>query len=240
MQNRYACDVGDFGKLGMLRLIEKQGLSVGVNWYLVADESHNNDGKHVGYIHDKKFATCDDELLCALEHILGQKDRSVYALEKAHLLENDKFFSDELCKPSESEYAARKLWHQRALEELNDCDIIFLDPDNGLIPPSVGRGSDKSIKYVLPEEIIDYYKAGYSVVFYNHRTRESLDKYLTRFTKLFGAEDLSGATIKGISYKRGTVRDYFFILQEKHVEQVQNVFKQMMSGKWSEHFQVIL
>lgn len=55
MQDRYTGDVGDFGKLGMLRLIEKSGLSVGVNWDLVRDELHNNDGKNVGYLDDKKF-----------------------------------------------------------------------------------------------------------------------------------------------------------------------------------------
>lgn len=240
MQNRYACDVGDFGKLGMLRLVEKQGLSVGVNWYLVDDELHNNDGKHIGYIRDKKFEGCDDELLSALEQIIKQGDRSVYALEKAHLLKTDIFFSDVLYKPSEGEYVARNLWHQSALEALNTCDIVFLDPDNGLIPPSVGRGSDKSIKYVLPEEILDYYKAGHSVVFYNHRTRESLDKYLSRFTKLFEAEVLKGATIRGMSYKRGTVRDYFFILQERHVEQVNSIFEPLLKNNWKKHFQIIL
>ena len=52
MQNRYACDVGDFGKIGMLRCLEKEKMRIGVNWYLVEDESHNNDGKHIGYLKD--------------------------------------------------------------------------------------------------------------------------------------------------------------------------------------------
>jgi len=123
---------------------------------------------------------------------------------------------------------------------VRDCDIVFLDPDNGLLPPSVGRGSDKSIKYVLPEEIIDYYKFGQNEVFYNHRTREQLDTYLARFKKVFHADELDGATIKGISYKRGTVRDYFFVLRKEHVEQVQRVFNQLSNEKWGKHFQVIM
>jgi len=60
MQDRYAGDVGDFGKFGMLRCIENTGLRVGVNWYLVGDESHNNDGKHIGYLEDDKYRGCDD------------------------------------------------------------------------------------------------------------------------------------------------------------------------------------
>lgn len=61
MQNRYAADVGDFRKFGMLRLLERQGLQIGINWYLAGDECHNQDGKHVGYLNDKKLNHCDDE-----------------------------------------------------------------------------------------------------------------------------------------------------------------------------------
>ena len=35
MQDRYAGDVGDYGKIGLLRCLEKQGFNIGINWYLV-------------------------------------------------------------------------------------------------------------------------------------------------------------------------------------------------------------
>ena len=47
MQDRYAADVGDFEKLGMLRELETNGLKVGIKWYLIPNESHNADGKHI-------------------------------------------------------------------------------------------------------------------------------------------------------------------------------------------------
>ena len=55
MQDRYSGDVGDFLKLGLLRWLtaaddEHPGLSLGMLWYLTADESHNDDGKHTGYL----------------------------------------------------------------------------------------------------------------------------------------------------------------------------------------------
>ena len=46
MQNRYTGDIGDFGKLGLLRVLQDAGFSIGVNWYLTPDENHNQDGKH--------------------------------------------------------------------------------------------------------------------------------------------------------------------------------------------------
>ena len=35
MQDRYAGDIGDFGKIGLLKALYTQGLSIGVNWYRV-------------------------------------------------------------------------------------------------------------------------------------------------------------------------------------------------------------
>ena len=49
MQDRYTGDIGDFGKLGLLRWLSTS-LSIGVNWYLVPDESHNGDGRHTNYV----------------------------------------------------------------------------------------------------------------------------------------------------------------------------------------------
>ncbi len=47
MQNRYTGDIGDFSKLGLLRVLHAARLSIGLNWYLTPDETHNNDGGHV-------------------------------------------------------------------------------------------------------------------------------------------------------------------------------------------------
>ena len=37
MQDRYAGDIGDYGKLGLLRSLSRTGLRIGVNWYLTPD-----------------------------------------------------------------------------------------------------------------------------------------------------------------------------------------------------------
>lgn len=239
MQNRYAGDVGDFGKLGMLRRIEKSGISVGVNWYLVGDENHNNDGKHIGYLENEKFRGCDDELLEKLRSMIAQKHRTVFELENLEPLKTKKYFYERLYEPKRKDCVTRSEWHAHALNSMTGCDLVFLDPDNGLLPKSVGSASDKSIKYVLPEEIIDYYKAGHSVVFYSHRTREQLEVYLQRFANLFNATELHGATVRGLSYRRGTVRDYFFIIHEAHLEKIEAGIQRLVDAKWREHFSVI-
>lgn len=50
MQNRYTGDIGDFSKLGLLRALRNADLSIGLNWYLTPDETHNSDGRHVSYL----------------------------------------------------------------------------------------------------------------------------------------------------------------------------------------------
>ena len=43
MQDRYTGDIGDYGKLGMLRYLAAAGLRVGVNWYRTPDEDHGGN-----------------------------------------------------------------------------------------------------------------------------------------------------------------------------------------------------
>ena len=50
MQDRYVGDIGDYGKLGLLRSLAAAGLLIGVNWYRTPDENHNEDGKFIQYL----------------------------------------------------------------------------------------------------------------------------------------------------------------------------------------------
>ncbi|MBQ4249668.1 MAG: hypothetical protein II705_06450, partial [Clostridia bacterium] len=68
MQDRYAGDVGDYGKFALLRAMEAQGLKVGVNWYLaktLPSEIHD-DGK---YRIPAQYENLDPELSAALNRV---------------------------------------------------------------------------------------------------------------------------------------------------------------------------
>ena len=47
MQNRYVGDIGDFGKYHLLQELSMPDLKLGIVWYLIPNENHNSDGKHV-------------------------------------------------------------------------------------------------------------------------------------------------------------------------------------------------
>ena len=104
-------------------------------------------------------------------------------MEKANLIPNANYYN-KLLKPGNDKSFNRSEWFKGSLEELSKSDIIFCDPDNGLIIKSVSQNSIKSDKYILHDELVSYYQAGKSIIFYNHRCREQETKYLQRFQAL--------------------------------------------------------
>lgn len=64
--------IGDFGKYGLLRCISKTNLTLGVNWYLAPDESHNADGKHITYLNNNNDRYFDKELFDILKDIIDK------------------------------------------------------------------------------------------------------------------------------------------------------------------------
>lgn len=239
MQDRYAGDVGDFGKLGLLRQIANTGLKTGINWYLTfkPEEHMKEDGKHIAYLDNKLFRQCDDELLESLRIVI-RHNRSTAALEQAKQVPNACYYS-EILKPGNDRSFSREIWHENALAALGSSELIFCDPDNGLLVKSVSLSSSKSDKYVTKEELISYYLSGKSVVFYNHRCREKESVYLQRFVSLRQCGELTNAIWKGLKFVRGTVRDYLFILQPVHVDKVNSAIENMMHSNWNRHFSVL-
>lgn len=137
---------------------------------------------------------------------------------------------------SPSQTFSRRDWHIKALEVLRCADIVFLDPDNGLLVKSVSAGSTKSNKYVIPNEIADYFAAGKTVFIYNHRCREQESVYLQRFDWMHEDSILKNAVITGVTFKRGTVRDYIFALQPSHAAIIMECVDNMLQSSWGNHF----
>ena len=238
MQNRYAGDVGDYGKYGMLRTIcQYRNIKLGINWYLVPDEGHNNDGMYTSYLKPEKerdFKPCDPELYDVLQAIIHENKRSVREIQdRAILPQNTVFNANPLSFESIGDYARhRNNWHQTALESLKDCDIVFLDPDNGLEVKSYSKTSSSGKKYVFYDELSSYYERGQSLIIYNHRDRKPEEKYIERFQKIREYVNDIGDMFY-LRFNRFSVRDYVFVLQPEHEECVRNSVEEMLKGSWA-------
>src|SRR4030042_1594735 len=205
MQNRYVGDVGDFGKYGLLRAFclpgsdASRALSLAVVWYLVPDE-RNADGKHTGYLDDRAAANlkwyrdCDPPLYGQLAEIV-RGTRHVTSIRNSGILPaGTVFFEEPLAfdgtphigpAAREARLRLRTDWLQRALDASAGCDVVFVDPDNGL-ESGTKRHHKRGPKFVYFDELESYLRRGQSLVIYHHMARNcsALEQIRERFTQM--------------------------------------------------------
>jgi len=225
MQNRYVGDIGDYGKYALLRCLVKSGYSLGINWYLTPDESHNADGKHTTYLQKGIHRNYDEELFDCLKELVDNNRRSVFQVQQAMIFPENTLFYDDILEfggvaDVEKRRMIRKTWHTNACNQLENSELVFLDPDNGFQVDSVSLTSQKGNKYIGLTELISYYTNGKSIVFYNHRERKKEEDYLDKFRTLQRNPAFEGAVWQGLKFPSGTVRDYIFILQPNHAVKI--------------------
>jgi hypothetical protein len=166
MQDRYAGDVGDFGKLALLRVLAPNR-RLGICWYLTdGGREVNSDGRYLGYLdRPGRFRNLDAELFDALRHYRDElragRRRSVESLEQLDLLPRTTLFHRALCPRA----SARTAWASEMLASMGDADLVFLDPDNGL------EGAEPTPKRVSLDELRLMRRPGRAVLVYQHQTR---------------------------------------------------------------------
>ena len=240
MQDRYTGDLGDFSKLGILRALQTTGLSIGVNWYLTPDENHNGDGRHVKYLNQEEYKACDEALWLELKNIVENNHRKACCLESESILKAH-FYSERLDfrgKTKAERELMRKAWHDKALKALVGNDIACVDPDNGLIVPSA-VGKPKENKYVLCDELADYYAQHSSVIYYQHKARKQDDFYIRQHEKLIHAPEFADSKGFALKFITTSQRYYFFIIQPQHQEIIEKAVLEILAGPWKNHFIIL-
>lgn len=185
MQDGYAGDVGDFGKFGLVRAL-CQGLHLGLVWYYNSVTKTSGDGNLTNYsIH----RDCDPDLYDRLALIAGKKGKSISDLQDAGILPQDTcFYSVPLptAAPAltrerrERAVEERHAWCEGALKAVAGCDVIFLDPDNGLAPNKVNKWAKRGRKYVFPDELWRFLESGRTVILYQHQRRQKIEDQIAR------------------------------------------------------------
>lgn len=174
MQNRYVADISDYVKLAILRALAP-GRRLGVAWWLFPDESHSGDGGHREYLkRPNEWKRFDPELFEALLKIDKEGRLDVCALEDAAVLPSAVFAHDLLPRAVRHFSllpAARSAWLAEVKSRLKDCNLVFLDPDNGIAPPGLRLTRRSAGKSVMIEEIRDLQEGGRALVVYHHQTR---------------------------------------------------------------------
>ena len=229
MQDKYTGDIGDYAKYALLRLIRKvEGGRLGVAWYLYPDET-NGDGGHLEYLdrrRRKDWEQLDKELYWKLKAIVERKARRVASIERDSgiLGSNTKFFSKRLTPPHSitintvANYQHRKEWRREwfeaSLRKLVDCNVIFVDPDNGLYETEKFRyGTVKHWKRIPLREVEILADGGRrTVVVYHHHTR----KHDNIQEINYWLNELGGNAI-AVRSKAWSSRSFFIVNPSKHL-----------------------
>ena len=247
MQDRYFGDVGDFGKYGLLRALTGAHSAtppsrLGIVWYLVGDETHNNDGKHVGYLGQPRYRLCDPVLFDGL-HSVALLTRSVGRLASLGVFPSDTVYFDEpidLGHVFHSERAhARSDWLVRALAATKESELVFCDPDNGITERSGTIISPRGGKFVDLDEIAAFYARGQSVVVYHHgdRTAPVPVQAMRRADQLRGATGARGLLC--LRFRRGTTRLFFVVPSEECSDLLTLRSLEFLRSAWGQHFDML-
>ena len=236
MKNQYVGDIGDYGKYGLLRFLARQGIKIGVNWYLT-DDDESADGKFTNYLDKPEDQVCDPDLFDALKEIVAHgKDKSVKMVQDAGLIPGAEYFGEKL-KGSKLEVSAReldrRLWFNNSELMLGDSELVFADPDNGISFTKTARNKG-SEKFVLPEEICRYYYNGRNVVYYCHKGRRKPEEWEKAKTQI--RQYIRDAQILAVTFCRGTQRSYIFVIHPDRYQKYEQMLRAFLQTEWRRMF----
>lgn len=258
MQDRYTGDLGDYGKYGLLRQLcglrddNAEPLRLGVAWYRPEPETvksdPDNDGKFTAYLRPdqkQRFQPCDPALYEALyELVVEREDRRVEAVENSGVLGDHTIFYDAYIPGpapnarGEARAVLRRAWAKKALRTTERCELVFLDPDNGLEPPSAAIRHKAAVKYVYLEEIAPLVERGQSLVIYHHLGRhgthaDQIARWLKRLQQEFNPAD-----IFALRYQPRSPRAFFVLAQDRHTPILRERADALLASPWREHFEL--
>lgn len=233
MKNQYVGDIGDYGKYALLRAFVNAGVSVGVNWYLT-DNDGSNDGRFIYYLNEDRMRWYDSEVFDVLKKIAHKKDKSVKDIQKSGILSGAAFYDEKLgiSGSPKAREDFRNKWFENSIPVMKDVQLIFMDPDNGLLESgnATKLGAEK---YILPEEAEKYFSLGHDVVYYCHKGRRSYDAWQGYISFMF--DRIPEAKPAVLTYHKGSQRSYVFLIHEEHFIEYRQIIESF-KHRWTRLF----
>lgn len=235
MKNQYVGDIGDYGKYGLLRFLASHGIKIGVNWYLTENDG-STDGKFTTYLKNPADRVYDPELFDALQNIADHPDKTVKMIKQAGIIPDAEFFG-EMLKSSSLKADARewnrRLWFNNSTLMLGNAELIFADPDNGISYRKTARTKD-SEKFILPEDVAEYYNSGRNVVYYCHKGRRKQEAWEQAKAEI--KNHIRDAQLLAVTCHRGTQRSYIFVLHPDCYTKYERIITAFLDSEWGNMF----
>ncbi len=170
MRHNWVRDIADFAKYGLLKRLAGVDLRLGVLWYLT---THASDPKKplVSYLSKPNtYRPCDGALFDTLLHLHNAKGGALTLedIERGSVLpDNTVFYTAPLSTTAlarGTRRMARQRWFADGCRLTQECDLIFLDPDTGLLPTSRKAENADGEEYATNDEVISLVRREQSVV----------------------------------------------------------------------------
>ena len=205
-------------------------------------ESKKPDGGFIQYLaksdeNDLRFRACGEYLYDALEKmVFRDQNRSIKALEGTHLLSGAAYWSkDENVRHGKKRSTCpRADWFQSAFEATAGCDLVFLDPDNGIECTNLRPTQGKSRKYVFRCEVGKLIERGQSVVVYHHtHFRVPAEEQVRQHLRMLAEAIALPGRPFGVLFHRGATRAFLILPVQKHYQTLLERTNELVQ-KWGE------
>jgi hypothetical protein len=218
MKDQYVGDIGDFGKVLLLKHLVGLGFKIGINWVLTENDQRA-DGKHrdyASYSGGDCLCCCDDKVFEQMLP-LAKKEKADRKIEDLEDLIRG--FSERVVFYSKKYVGGRKrkTSEDEAFAALSPdlANLAFFDPDNG-----VDGEEGTSSKHVYISDLSRYWKRKQSILTYHHLSREDthekqIDKLRIDFTRAFPE-----SRVYTYHLRRGTARVYILCIRKEHLPKI--------------------
>jgi hypothetical protein len=227
VRHNFVNDIGDYAKYALLRALcaSDPGLvRLGVIWYLTDHAEFNGDGRKRAHLSDDGWLRLDPDLLARMRQIEGtvrSRELSVSLIEASGILPAGTAFFPEPVPRAPSapgqRAAERVAWFERARKAVAGCNLVFLDPDNGLEVPSVPVTSRLAGKYASISELRTLLESGAGVVLYQHGSRTSWPTQRGRILAQIGAGADRRLVVRTVRFGAYGVRAFFCITTDSRM-----------------------
>lgn len=140
-------------KLSLLRALSP-GMQLGIAWYLVPDVARRSMGIQTGYLDlPDRWRDIEPVVFDTLADLVRSGQRSLPALHQSGII-SAVHATDLLDYEREhwpERFAYRTQWFNRVLADLADCDLVFADPEMGLIETGKPLRADHAMRMTAKE-----------------------------------------------------------------------------------------
>lgn len=231
MRHNFVNDIGDYAKYALLRALCASGqptMRLGVIWYLTEHVELNNDGRKRSHLLTAGWDDLDPDLLTRMRRIENrvqkQDQLNLNLIEASGILPSSTaYFSEPIphaLGTARQRVSERAAWFERARKAVADCDLVFLDPDNGLEVRSVPVASPLSSKYTTVAEIATLLNGGASVVLYQHGNRTPWSVQRERVCAQIAAGTEQDLAIRSLRFGAFGARAFFCITSDQRLSDI--------------------